>query len=794
MKGSTLLFNPGAAVSIVLVTFLLLLGAACEFIEQSPPDNIPATIAAEVEKTAATVAAEVEETASSVVALITPEPEPEPTPTRRPTPTPTATPVPPTATPPPPTPTIPLPTPPPADPVERSGAFTTSLGSQVNITVNGFDNNSLRLDQLVQAINEAERLLGVPYPSPKVTMDKVRETSDGFCGNNQMSYEPRYAGDPYLIQGSVISIVVNEDCYDTFGTMAHEAAHTWFHGSEPANWIDEGLANAMERQVVAVHDPDAPAYPPATHCASYRNIAELERADPPRLGLLEPVGFRCNYLLGDGIFGALRVHYGDSAFNDRIARLARQMQNSTNSPHAIADVRSVLGTDPTALEIINTWYEGQPEMRKYLHLDAVQWSFPPTTDGSYLHFAGIISRPAEVHDFVLADAPFCSQFSLYSGIIDEEWVGDVAHPVPAGRSHHEDSRVITINHHINPGTGEFQVTARILAHALAGVKDLSLTVDERVPTGADGFCEDHVTYAQVPVVVGQIPSHLKQARFYHLDAVEWSFPPTIDGQYLHFAGTTSEPGMVQDFVLSNDQYCSQFVFYRDIVNQEWEATLSDPLPARFQHGQIPRIVVVNHDIDPATGQFTVTARVNDASLASVPDLSLIVRSRVTVGSGDLCSGFGTYSQVPVQFGAIAPERKVEKHYHLDAIVWTEPPTVSGNTLTFAGRASPGAVRLTWQENGCAQFLFYDRDENGYRFVDHIRPMLPLGTTWEGPVTAEVVSQRVESDGTFQAQVRLGGQVLQGIQRPVLLVTSQSFVDTAINQCGPTEVLSAIDIR
>ena len=56
----------------------------------------------------------------------------------------------------------------------------------------------MRIDQLVQAINYEERLLGLPYPAPEVTLQHVSEVEGGFCGQNQPIYAPRLEGDPYL--------------------------------------------------------------------------------------------------------------------------------------------------------------------------------------------------------------------------------------------------------------------------------------------------------------------------------------------------------------------------------------------------------------------------------------------------------------------------------------------------------------------------------------------------------------------------------------------------------------------
>ena len=513
---------------------------------------------------------------------------------------------------------------------KRSETITTSLGQQVDTTVTGFADSPLRFDQLVQAINEGERLLGVPYPSPSVTMRQVSQLSGGFCGQNQPSYAARYTGDPYVVDNSVIEVRVDEDCHKTFATIAHEVAHTWFHGNDPADWIDEGLADAIELQIVkAYQEGQEIQYPPVTYCESYRNISELERGEPDRVSSGQPTGFSCNYRLGNGIFGALREYYGNDEFNKRIAQLARRETNDKKREHTISDIRKVLGGEGPALEIINRWYDGQPEMRKYRHLDAVRWTYSPTIDGDYLHFAGTTDQPDTIHEIVLGKDPYCSQFDLYDDTSGQEWLTSIADPLPAGWSHAESSKVVTINHHISPDTGEFRVTAEILDNALAGYRDLSLLVRSRVTTGEAGTCNESINYSQVPVVLGEIPRERKVAKYYHLDAVEWTFPPTIDGDYLHFAGKTDQPEMVQDFVLGKDPYCPQFVLYRYIVNQEWVASIGDPLPAGWSYDEIPKVVMVNHHISPDTGEFSVTAKINGNALADIYELSLLVRNRVT---------------------------------------------------------------------------------------------------------------------------------------------------------------------
>ena len=530
----------------------------------------------------------------------------------------------------------------------------------MDAAVTGFADSPLRFDQLVLAINEGERLLGVPYPSPSVTMRQVSQLSGGFCGQNQPSYAARYTGDPYVVDNSVIEVRVDEDCHKTFATIAHEVAHTWFHGNDPADSIDEGLADAIELQIVAAYQEGQEIYPPITYCESYRNINELERGEPDRVSSDQPTGFRCNYRLGNGIFGALREYYGDDEFNKRIAQLARRETNDRRRENTISDIRKVFGGEGPALEIINRWYDGQPEMRKYRHLDAVRWTYPPTIDGDYLHFAGQTDQPEMVQDFVLGKDPYCSQFVLYRYIVNQEWVATVSDPLLAGWRHGESSKVVTINHYISPDTGEFSVTAKIMDNALAGYRDLSLLVGSRVTTGEAGTCNESINYSQVLVVLGEIPRERKVAKYYHMDAVEWTFPPTIDGDYLHFAGQTDQPEMVQDFVLGKDPYCSQFVLYRYIVNQEWVATVSDPLLAGWSYDEIPKVVMVNHDISPDTGEFSVTAKINGNALAGIDELSLLVRNRVTTDANGACTTGDIYSQVPVVSDSIPSTQSTAK--------------------------------------------------------------------------------------------------------------------------------------
>ena len=636
----------GSAVRVVAAFTLLLLSAACELLDQTPPPNIPATVVAEgatVAAQGATVAAqaatEAREAVSTVVALATPEPTstraaPTPELTQTPPPTPT---------------TPPTPTPPLVPGEARSEMMVTSMGRDVDVTVTGFPDNALRSEQLALAINKAEELLGTALPAPTVTLQLVNGVAGGFCGNNQPSYAPPVDGGPHIVDGSVISVTIDEDCDDVFATIAHEVAHTWFHGSaESSKWIDEGLANAIERQVVAAvqPEPDEVIYPPVSYCRDYANISELEQANPDISNVGAWSGFSCHYSLGDGLFGELQEHYGPTGFNQRIVDLGRQASNETDRQVIIDDVRTALGGDATALAIIDRWYAGQPEMLKYRHLDAV----------------------------------------------------------------------------------------------------------------------------------------------------EWTFPPTIDGQYLHFAGRTTKPGVVGEFILEDHAYCSQFSLLDDAAGQQWVTSIGDPLIAGWIHAELPAVVAINGLINPETGEFSLTARINDPFVASLSELSLLVNGRSMAGQDGLCEESVRYSQASIESGSIPDHLKAHSHYHADAIEWISPPTVVGNSMTFSGRAQPGAISLEWQDGYCSQLSIYELDAWGYHFIDSLDPKAPLGQFWGNSPTGEITSYRTGVDGSFAATATLTPGVLDPYDNPILMVTASAPVDTATQQCVESEVLSAVDIQ
>ena len=206
------------------------------------------------------------------------------------------------------------------------------------------------------------------------------------------------------------------------------------------------------------------------------------------------------------------------------------------------------------------------------------------------------------------------------------------------------------------------------------------------------------------------------------------------------------------------------------------ATVRDPLPVGWLHGEFPGVVVVNDTINPATGEFSVTARINDPALSEIPELSLAVESRVQADASNVCSPGDSYSQVAVSKGQVPSQFKVVQHYHADAIQWTGPPTIAGNTLTFAGKADPGTVLLDYREGYCSQFTFYARDARGYHFLAYLDPFLSGGQTWAGQGTGQVTGYVIAGDGSFEATVELTPNALQAYRNVVLVVNSLATLD------------------
>ena len=455
----------------------------------------------------------------------TPYPTPTPYPTA--TPQPTATPYP-TATPRPratprptytpyPTPTLaPTVTPAPLITSERrTGAFTTPLGAEVAIAVNGPD-SPLRYEQLTWAMVEIERLLGVAYPSPRIEMLTDYDFGGGRCGDHIMDQE---AGSRDYRVASVTIRLDPDACDQAFGraeafhTIVHEVAHSWFTGN--ADWVDEGLASWTQRRLGATGSLwTAPeSIVPRTRCDAFSNIEELEESKrwyvplPPAFVTpvelpdgTRPVGSYlnsqprslCDYTLSAGLFYDLEEHLGQGAFARGAGEIAANLERGRYK--SIGTVRTAFAaSNARASGIIDLWYEGEPKQRFYDHTDSIEWTEPPTINAGDLVMKGKVKQGTVSIDY---EEGYCSQFYL----VDSE-AGGIGYEytllmrLPSARKYTNQGNQI-VGGRVR-SNGEFEVRVDLLVDPIG---DWSVVVWPRTGV-SDGMCHRPLTLSEVQVVV-----------------------------------------------------------------------------------------------------------------------------------------------------------------------------------------------------------------------------------------------------------------------------------------------------
>ena len=88
-------------------------------------------------------------------------------------------------------------------------------------------------------------------------------------------------------------------------------------------------------------------------------------------------------------------------------------------------------------------------MRRYRHLDAIEWISPPIIDGQYLHFAGKIGPEGTVFEPIPGKHPYCSQFVLREGVNKTDYVASLGDPLAVGWTYDETPEATIINESID---------------------------------------------------------------------------------------------------------------------------------------------------------------------------------------------------------------------------------------------------------------------------------------------------------------------------------------------------------
>lgn len=199
------------------------------------------------------------------------------------------------------------------------------------IKASGFDNNHRRHWELGRAMNSIQGFIRQVVPEETLTIE-IDPAIGPFCG----------------VAGGTHIAIKSEIC-GTGGIIAHEAAHIWFWSARDGrNWIDEGAADFIAAKIAPTLWTEEQSWE-TTRCDEYKNISELERANPIR-------GDNCLYTLGLGIFLTLS-ELDPVGFPQRLGTLS-QVQDPS-----IHNVVEILGNTEKAKNVIAEWYYGEPNLR-----------------------------------------------------------------------------------------------------------------------------------------------------------------------------------------------------------------------------------------------------------------------------------------------------------------------------------------------------------------------------------------------------------------------------------------------
>ena len=215
--------------------------------------------------------------------------------------------------------------------VASTGGWGKVPSRVVQIRASGFENNHKRYWELRKAMDSIQEFIRQLIPEETIEIE-IDPRMGPFCG----------------VAGGNRIAIKNEGCA-TGGIIAHEAAHMWFkNATEGRNWIDEGAADFIAAKVAPTIWAEEQPWG-TTRCDEYKNISELERANPAH-------GDNCLYTLGLGIFLALG-ELDPEGFRKRLGALS-QVYDPT-----IHDVIEVLGNTEEAKSLIAEWYYGEPNTR-----------------------------------------------------------------------------------------------------------------------------------------------------------------------------------------------------------------------------------------------------------------------------------------------------------------------------------------------------------------------------------------------------------------------------------------------
>ena len=103
------------------------------------------------------------------------------------------------------------------------------------------------------------------------------------------------------------------------------------------------------------------------------------------------------------------------------------------------------------------------------------------------------------------------------------------------------------------------------------------------------------------------------------------------------------------------------------------------------------------------------------------------------------------------------------------------------------------MTLHYRDGYCGQLHVYDLTDQGYIYVDHVATILPEDQQWTETPEFEATGWNENSNGAFNAVVKVRNNALDGLGQPILVVQTPARFNEATNQCGESENIAVVDI-
>ncbi len=227
--------------------------------------------------------------------------------------------------------------------------ISTPLSGHVLLTIIRTQPGRQRsMDLLEHAVQTAESLIGIPFPTNFVAYLFADAATNGYAG---LHFGPNIISKPEVDIGSS---TFTERISATH--IAHEVAHYYWRG-EP-DWVDEGAADFLS-YYAEWQRSGRWMLPGRKPCGPFDNLNELESAN------LESgdEGFACNYSLGQRFFLGLYELMDSQDFRKGFAKLNTVQADpniSLEFNHVVAAFESDAESNVLVKDVISHWYYGTP--------------------------------------------------------------------------------------------------------------------------------------------------------------------------------------------------------------------------------------------------------------------------------------------------------------------------------------------------------------------------------------------------------------------------------------------------